>query len=173
MSLEWCGSRAYCQLKWACWFQQFSHASNPAEIVGLFYHIRSIKFCGWTRHQQLNHLHWPRWQCTHSLPLPPILSPYSNCRSLPPKLGHLRLLASSVNPLIICLCETWLDDSTFSSEMFIPDFTLIHRDHDWNGGGVAVYIHDSTPFSICSKHPNIELLMIDLKLNFTWLWSFL
>ena len=49
--------------------------------------------------------------------------------------------------------------------MFIPDFTLIRRDRDRHGGGVAIYTHVSTPFSIRSKHPDIELLLIDLKLK--------
>lgn len=45
------------------------------------------------------------------------------------------------------------------------DFNLIRWDRDRHGGGVAIYTHDSIPFSIRSKHPDIVLLMIDLKLK--------
>ena len=90
---------------------------------------------------------------------------YSNCRSLSPKLDHLRLLAEASRPLIICLCETWLDESISNDEIFIPGFSLIRRDRDRHGGGIAMYIHDSVPFTVRLKHPSIELLLVNLKIK--------
>ena len=64
---------------------------------------------------------------------------YTNCRSLCPKMDELRCLTSQHLPNIICLCETWLDDS--------------------------IFVHDSTPFKVLSIHPQIELLILELTLN--------
>jgi len=89
---------------------------------------------------------------------------YTNCRSLYNKLDDLRCLTSQHLPHIICLCETWLDDTILDNELLIPPFILVCRDQNRNGGGVTIYIHESIPFKIISKHKCIELLIIHLSL---------
>jgi len=89
---------------------------------------------------------------------------YTNCRSLYNKLDDLRCLTLQHLPHIICLCETWLDDTILDNELLIPSFVLVRRDRNRNGGGVAIYIHESIPFKIISKHERIELLIIHLSL---------
>lgn len=42
---------------------------------------------------------------------------YTNCRSLYNKLDDLRCLTSQHLPHIICLCETWLDDTILDNEL--------------------------------------------------------
>ena len=77
---------------------------------------------------------------------------YTNCRSLFPKVDELRCLTSQQLPHIICLCETWLDDTILDGELFIPSFSLVRRDRSRHGGGIAIFVHDSTPFKVLSNY---------------------
>ena len=118
---------------------------------------------------------WPTDSTSVSPPLtqnqpPPVFQPshqltilYANCRSLLPKIDHLRLLAAAHGPHLIAICKTWLDKTISNDELFIPDFSLIHRDRDRHGGGIAMFIHESLSFSVRQTHPAIELLLVDLK----------
>ena len=102
---------------------------------------------------------------THSHPPRSLTVLYTNCRSLLPKINHVRLHVTVHHPHIISICETWLDESISSHESFIPGFSLVHRDRDRHGGGVAIFIHNSVQSTIHLKHPTIELLLLDLKLK--------
>ena len=89
--------------------------------------------------------------CSISSDTPP-LSPtgsclvyYSNCRSLLPKMDHLRATVASSTPSIIALCETWLDETIPDSALFIHNFHLIRRDRNRHGGGLAIYVSDDIP----------------------------
>ena len=62
---------------------------------------------------------------------------YTNCLS--PVIDDLRLLAAAQTPDIISLCETWLDDSIASDELAIDCYSLIRRDRNRHGGGIAIY----------------------------------
>ena len=88
-----------------------------------------------------------------------------NCRSLFPKIDDLRLLALSDPPDIIAVCETFLDQSISSSELAIANLTLIRRDRNRHGGGVALYIREDLPFRVIIKHPWIELLVVQLSVK--------
>ena len=90
---------------------------------------------------------------------------YTNCRSLSAKSDELKLSVSMHNPHLVCVCETWLDESIPDNEVTLPGYCLIRRDRDRHGGGVAMFIHDTIPFSILMKHSTIELLVLELKLK--------
>ena len=86
---------------------------------------------------------------------------YSNCRSILPKMDDLRYLVSCDNPpTIIALVETWLDSDVSNSEVSLPTYRLFHRDRTRQGGGVALYVHESVTIKTTSKHPSCELLSI-------------
>ncbi len=89
---------------------------------------------------------------------------YANCCSILPKLDSLRTYASSTSPDIIALCETWLDDTVSDSEVFIPGYCLVRRDRNRHGGGVLLYLHESIPIISASKHPSIELLVVEVEM---------
>ena len=88
---------------------------------------------------------------------------YSNCRSLFPKIDHLRATAVSATPSIIALCETWLDQTIPDSALFIPNFHLIRRDRNRHGGGLALYVSDDIPSTCICQHLSLELLIVELK----------
>ena len=90
---------------------------------------------------------------------------HSNCRSLLPKIDHLRLLISSHSPNVVAITETWLDSTISNSELFIPGYQLVRRDRDLHGGGVGLYIRDNLSFSLLFSHPSAELLVVELNLR--------
>jgi len=90
---------------------------------------------------------------------------YTNCPSIYHKLDELRTLVSQHSPHVICLCETWLDDSILDDELFIPSFNLVRRDRSRHGGGIALYIHNSIPFKVLLTHSHIELLITERTLQ--------
>ena len=68
------------------------------------------------------------------------------------------------------MCETWLDNSILDHELFVEKYSLIRRDRNRHGGGIAIYVQDVT-CSVDFVHPTIELLIVHLKLkhsNITW-----
>ncbi len=90
---------------------------------------------------------------------------YANCRSLLPKLDHLRTLAANQNYHILSLCETWLDSTISNDEMYVPGYSILRRDRDRHGGGIAIYIHENCEFTLRLSHPDIELLLLDIQVR--------
>ena len=71
-----------------------------------------------------------------------------NCRSLLPKLDELWWIANMVNLDIMCLSETWLDDTVLDADLAIDGFTLLRKDRqNRTGGGVAMYVKHDITFS--------------------------
>ena len=88
----------------------------------------------------------------------------TNCRSLLSKMDELRLLVSSSSaPAIICLTETWLDDSVRACEVDLPNYRLFRRDRDRHGGGVAIYVLDTIPVQGIRPHSTYKLLSVELS----------
>lgn len=88
---------------------------------------------------------------------------YSNCRSILPKMADLGFVVSSTTPDIIALTETWLDQDIVSSEIAIPSYQLIRRDRSRHGGGICLYVRDSSIILSRFSHASIELLSIVLR----------
>ena len=47
---------------------------------------------------------------------------YFNVRSLLPKLDHLRVTCSVFSPDIVCIVESWLDDTISDNEIFVQGY---------------------------------------------------
>ena len=86
----------------------------------------------------------------------PVYTPLNRCR-LRVGLLNVRCLLSCADEVahiafsndfdIICLNETWLDDSVLNAEVCPPGWKLIRNDRNKQGGGVAIMISDSVCFS--------------------------
>lgn len=88
---------------------------------------------------------------------------YYNVRSVLPKLDELRLSCSVTRPHVVCIVETWLDDSVLDSELQLYNYCLVRLDRSRHGGGVLVYIRDDLSFNVAFRGPNnLELLGITL-----------
>ena len=88
-----------------------------------------------------------------------------NCRSLLPKIDHLRLTAKATLPHIISICETWLDNTISDAELSIEDYSLVRRDRTRHGGGIAIFVQNCIPFSVVLSHKSIEFLLLSLDLK--------
>ena len=71
------------------------------------------------------------------------------------------------NPDIVAVLETWLTPLIPDSDLHIPNFTLVRRDRQAQGGGVAIYVKDYSGYSIpdLPLDPSIECLCIDVHLG--------
>ena len=90
---------------------------------------------------------------------------YANCRSLITNLDALRAYTASCNPDIVALCETWLDETIFDVDIFLPDYYVIRRDRNCRGGGVLLYIKDNISTTSIQAHPTLELLTTEVSLK--------
>uniref|UniRef100_A0A8D8QD54 RNA-directed DNA polymerase from mobile element jockey n=1 Tax=Cacopsylla melanoneura TaxID=428564 RepID=A0A8D8QD54_9HEMI len=53
---------------------------------------------------------------------------------------------------IICVTESWLDNSILDSEIFIPGYRVTRQDRVGRpGGGVAVYLNDTFSFQVLAS----------------------
>ena len=80
------------------------------------------------------------------------------------KIQLLQLLVFSSSYDVVCVCETWLNDSILSSEI-LPGYTIYRRDRfNWIGGGILVAVKDNiTSTRHAELEPeNTELIVIEL-----------
>lgn len=88
------------------------------------------------------------------------------------KLDELKLLLSH-NPRvhILCLSETWLNDSCSDDMVAIDNYTFVRRDRSpsTTGGGTVTYIHSSIAYSTRQDlvTEDVECICIELSLPFT------
>ena len=78
---------------------------------------------------------------------------YFNARSILPKHDELRLLCADSSPRVVCIVETWLDDSVFDNELTISNYCLVRLDRDRDGGGVLLYITNDLSYSVIFMGP--------------------
>ena len=88
---------------------------------------------------------------------------YYNARSLFPKLDHLKAECSLLNPDIICITESWLDDSITDTELRIPGFNLVWLDRNRHGGGVAIYIKSLFLYKIIFSGNLLECIIVSIS----------
>ena len=89
-----------------------------------------------------------------------------NARSHLPKLDNLKLECNELNPHIVCISETWLDNAISDNELTIVDYKLVRLDRNRHGGGVAIYIHvDFTYNVICAGNYNLKCIIVSVVIN--------
>ena len=82
----------------------------------------------------------------------------------------------SLRPLVVCLSETWLDDSHTKGFLNIKGYKFVRKDRSNNiklkygknrGGGVAIIYRDDLHFEECKQlnTPDNEMLWVKGKLN--------
>ena len=93
-----------------------------------------------------------------------ILMASINVRSLLPKIEEIRILLSTTSMDLLCVCETWLDDSIGDSEIAVQGYSVIRKDRNRHGGGVLVFIKDGIKFNSisCIKIADIEAVFLEI-----------
>ena len=92
---------------------------------------------------------------------------FSNIGRLLTHIDELRIFVSENKPHIIGINETKLDHTVIDGEVEIDEYQIIGKNRNSFGGGVALYIQDSMPFTlydtICS---NLGSLSIKLNISY-------
>ena len=91
-----------------------------------------------------------------------------NCLSLMKHFDEVKCLVTETDIDIMTLSETHLCTNIDDSEIRIPGYTLIRRDRNRSGGGVAMYIRNNLIFvqrdELCSD-TKLEILVAEIKLE--------
>ena len=71
------------------------------------------------------------------------------------------------NAAVICLSETWLDDSITDGEISIDGYCLVRRDKNRSGGGLCMHMRNDISFSprIDLDIDGLEVLFCDILLS--------
>ena len=67
---------------------------------------------------------------------------YFNVHSLLPKIDHFRVICSFFSSDLVCILESWLDDSITDCEISVQSYSIVRLDHSRHGGGVLIYVQD-------------------------------
>jgi len=90
---------------------------------------------------------------------------YYNARSLLPKMDNLIANCEIYMPDIVCLTESWLCSDISNCEIALPNFSIVRRDRNRNGGGIIVYIRDCFVFRLLPHGPSdLEFLAISVHI---------
>ena len=90
---------------------------------------------------------------------------YFNSRSVLPKIDELRALCLTHKPSVVCIVESWLDDSITNNELCIENYVIIRADRNRHGGGVLIYVLDNLSFNVIFPgSPNLELIIFSVTL---------
>ena len=88
---------------------------------------------------------------------------YFNVHSLLSKIDDLRINCSLFSPGVVCVVETWLDDSIDDSKSFVQGYSVYRLDRNRHGSGVLIYDNDMFSSSVLYKgSPEFELLVISV-----------
>ena len=89
---------------------------------------------------------------------------YFSVRSLLHKLDQLRVTCSVFSPDIVCIVESWLDDTISDNEIFVQGYSIVRLDCSRHGGGVLIYVKDLFTCSPLSKGtPLFECLIVTIN----------
>jgi len=92
-----------------------------------------------------------------------------NIRSLLPKIHELRTLACKTKAAVICISESWIDDSVTEDEIHIDGFCILRNDRKREGGGVCTFIRNDIAFRSRDDlaHDSLETTWFELLLSKT------
>ena len=65
----------------------------------------------------------------------------------------------------MCLNETRLDNHISDHELNIDNYSLVRKDRSRKGGGVALYVHETLAFNVCTDLNNDDLELLWCKIN--------
>lgn len=92
----------------------------------------------------------------------------TNVNHLLNKLDELSIVASSINPDIIAVTETWLNIEIADSVCSLPSYSIIRRDRiNGLGGGVMLYVRNGLYYhcldNLLDNRGNFEVVFISIR----------
>ena len=91
-----------------------------------------------------------------------------NSQSLLNKMDELRsALSETRRPVILGVCETWLNSSVPNGEVDIPSYDLYRHDHGSKGGGILMYVPERcrSKRRLELESKEVEIVWIEMRLN--------
>ena len=88
-----------------------------------------------------------------------------NVRSLLPKIHEIQFILHISNFDILCINESWLDDSISAQDIAVSGYSTVTKHRNRHGGGIVVYIKNEVKFDrrIDLELPELECIWIELK----------
>ena len=80
------------------------------------------------------------------------------------KLNQFQSAIYSKDIDVICITETWLNDTIANTEILPTSYT-IYRNDRINRGGVLIAVKDSIPLQICLISDTIEMITVNLNIS--------
>uniref|UniRef100_A0A8R1HR31 Reverse transcriptase domain-containing protein n=1 Tax=Caenorhabditis japonica TaxID=281687 RepID=A0A8R1HR31_CAEJA len=154
--------KATCGMEGSCNEEQQSrrvslHCEKPGMCEGAIQRGRSPSRLGNSRNAYIKH------------PVSTLKVGYANCCSVVNKIPLLELTVNTLLLDIVCLTETKLDNSITDSILSLNNsFSVIRKDRDRHGGGVAVLISKLLNFSIIKipdSFGSLEVVGVDVLLK--------
>jgi len=89
-----------------------------------------------------------------------------NVCSIRNKVHELNYLITENTIHILAVSETHLDDTVLDTEISIDGYNIFRRDRNKHGGGIALYIRNNFPVTLCSEFisDNLESLWVKVHL---------
>ena len=66
---------------------------------------------------------------------------------------------------LLCICETWLDDTIQDSEIHVDGFSVVRKDRNRHGGGVLIYVKNGIIFRSISCHQQADVEAVFIVIN--------
>ena len=79
------------------------------------------------------------------------------------KFNQFQSVVYTKNFDIICVTETWLNNTVFNNEILPTSYTIYRKDRVNRGGGVLVAINNSIPSQLCHVSNSIEMISVHLN----------
>ena len=79
------------------------------------------------------------------------------------KFNQFQSVVYTKNFDIICVTETWLNNTVFNNEILPTSYTIYRKDRVNRGGGVLVAINNSIPSQLCHVNNSIEMISVHLN----------
>lgn len=90
-----------------------------------------------------------------------------NIHYLFPKIDELKLLCLKDNSIdILCLCETFLNNSISDSQIHLEGYSIFRRDRPSNGGGLVIYVKDTIHCVRRNDYEDDSLEILCLEIRF-------
>ena len=88
-----------------------------------------------------------------------------NVRSLLPKIHEIQFILHISNFDILCINESWLDDSISAQDIAVSGYSTVTKHRNRHGGGIVVYVKNEVKFDrrIDLELPELECIWIELK----------
>ena len=73
-----------------------------------------------------------------------------NARSILNKVDKISIRTQILNPEVLCITETWLNDHIPDEVVQVSGYTIIRKDraNEIHGGGVCTYIREHLPYKV-------------------------